>query len=382
MLAIVPALALLFAIGRGFGFQDLIERELINYFPGQTTALQTAFGFVDSYLHEASRGVFVGIGVVFLLWTLISLLSGVENAFNSIWQVPKGRTFWRKVSDYTTIFIILPILMVLMSGISLFMTTSLKSIFAPEMVQPIVSLLINSLGVVISWLFFTGTYFMIPNAKVKLRNALLAGITVGIGYQILQWLFVSGQLYVAKYNAIYGSFSFLPLFLIWIQLVWLITLIGAVICYSSQNINEFNFSDNIRNMSTEYRNLIALTVMTIVVKQFAGHKPALSLNEISQTYNIPINILTPEATRLNKVGMINYVMSADKKENSACIQPAIDISSLSVSDIISALNRAGDSSFIPNFDTRYSEIIKIYGQISEAITKEGKDVKLTSINIE
>lgn len=382
LLAVVPALALIFAIGRGFGFQDVLERELIHYFPAQATALETAFGFVDSYLQQTSGGVFLGVGIVFLLWTLISLLSSVENAFNHIWQIPKGRTFWRKVSDYTTIFIILPVMMIMASGISLFMTTSLKSIFAPSLVQPALPILFDGIGLIITWLFFAGTYILIPNSKIKFKNAILAGVIVGTAYQILQWLFVSGQMYVAKYNAIYGSFSFLPLFMIWIQLVWLITLIGAVICYSSQNINEFNFGDNIRNISIRYRRQISVVVMTIVAQRFAKRLPALSLSEISQTYNIPINIVTPTVNRLYSVGLISYVLSSDKKDDTTRVQPAVDVSVLSVTDILQALDRAGDSHFIPNFSARYNEVLKIYDQISDAMEREGKEIKLTSIDID
>ncbi|MDE6490837.1 MAG: YihY/virulence factor BrkB family protein, partial [Muribaculaceae bacterium] len=121
LLAIVPALALLFAIGRGFGFQNILTTQLFDYFPSQQKALETAFRFVDAYLAQASEGIFVGIGILFLLWTLISLVSSVEDAFNRIWGVKYGRSFWRKITDYTAIFLILPVLMICSSGLSIFM---------------------------------------------------------------------------------------------------------------------------------------------------------------------------------------------------------------------------------------------------------------------
>ena len=90
LLAIVPALALLFAICRGFGFQNLVESQLFSSFPAQSKALATALKFVDSYLAQSSEGIFVGIGIIFLLWTLISLISNVEDAFNKICGIPQG----------------------------------------------------------------------------------------------------------------------------------------------------------------------------------------------------------------------------------------------------------------------------------------------------
>ena len=217
LLAIVPALALLFAIGRGFGFQNMIESQIESYLPSQRVALQAAFGFVDSYLAQASEGLFVGVGIVFLLWTLISLLSSVEDSFNSIWQVPNGRSFWRKITDYLAIFIVLPVLMICSSGLTLLMSTSLSTFLPGDFAEPATALILDIVSILLTWAFFAGSYILIPNTKVKPLNALIAGIMVGTGFQVLQWLFVSGQLYVAKYNAIYGSFAALPLFLIWMQ---------------------------------------------------------------------------------------------------------------------------------------------------------------------
>ena len=109
-LAIVPALAMLFAICKGFGFQHIIQSQLFDYFPAQRNALEYMLGFVDQYLDQMKGGVFVGIGLCFLLWTLISLLSNIEKAFNDIWQVQGGRSFYRKVTDYTSMFLILPLI--------------------------------------------------------------------------------------------------------------------------------------------------------------------------------------------------------------------------------------------------------------------------------
>ncbi|WP_286528929.1 YhjD/YihY/BrkB family envelope integrity protein, partial [Duncaniella freteri] len=105
LLAIVPALALVFAIGRGFGFQNLLQTQLFHYFPSQHKALEMAFSFVDSCLAQASEGIFVGVGLVFLLWTIISLLDSVEETFNEVWGVTVDRSIFRKVTDYLAICI-------------------------------------------------------------------------------------------------------------------------------------------------------------------------------------------------------------------------------------------------------------------------------------
>ena len=112
VLAVVPALAMLFAIARGFGFQNLLQSELFRYFPAQRQALETALSYVDNYLAQASQGIFIGIGLIFLLWTLISLMSNVEDTFNHVWGVSTKRSLQRKFTDYTALFLLLPLLMI------------------------------------------------------------------------------------------------------------------------------------------------------------------------------------------------------------------------------------------------------------------------------
>ena len=111
LLAIVPILALLIAIAGGFGFEKIIESQILESFPAQRDTLSTAFQFVDNYLKFSRSGVVIGIGVVFLLWSVISLLSNIELTMNKIWQA-KERSLYHKVNDYTSLFIILPILMI------------------------------------------------------------------------------------------------------------------------------------------------------------------------------------------------------------------------------------------------------------------------------
>ncbi|MDE6428128.1 MAG: YihY/virulence factor BrkB family protein, partial [Muribaculaceae bacterium] len=277
ILALVPALALIFAIGRGFGFQNLLESQLFNYFPSQRQALETGIKFVDSYLAQASEGIFVGVGIVVLLWTLISLIGAVEDAFNQIWGVKHGRTIWRKITDYTAIFLILPVLMVCGSGLTAFMSSSVEN-YLPFM-TPVVSVALDLASVLLIWFFFTGVYMLIPNTKVKFKNAFPAGIMAGIAFQVLQWLFVSGQIYVSKYNAIYGGFAFLPLLLIWLQLVWLFTLSGALICYAAQSVTDYALESDVFGISFNYRTRIGLGILAVVNRRYQeGLKPLTAVD--------------------------------------------------------------------------------------------------------
>ena len=162
--------------------------------------------------------------------------------------------------------LILPVLMICGGGLNMFLSSTLQRLLDFSFMTPILSVIFELGSFVFTCLFFAATFIMIPNAKVKFQNALLAGLFTGIGFTVLQWLFVTGQLYVAKYNAIYGSFSFLPLFMLWMQLVWVIVMIGALLCYASQNIFQFTFSDKISNISHSYSDKVTLAIAQLLLR--------------------------------------------------------------------------------------------------------------------
>lgn len=366
VLAVVPALAMLFAIGRGFGFQNLLQKQLYNAFPSQHAMVAASLKFVDSYLSQASEGLFVGVGIIFLLWTMISLLGNVEDAFNIIWDVKSGRTLWRKVTDYLAIFLILPVLMIVAAGISITMSTTLHNLLPFGFLSPAVEFFLDLASYAITCLFFAGAYMLIPNTKVRFVNALLAGFIAGVSFLVLQWLFLSGQIYVAKYNAIYGSFSFLPLFLIWLYLVWLITLIGAILCYSSQNTFALSFIGQIDSISPAYRRKVTIVVMTIICRRFYDRKPPMNVTEMARTYALPARLVKDIATLLVNVRMLDYVTN-NAAEGEQPLQPAVPVETLTVGDVMGLIDNYGTSGFIPLFDKRFAPVNNIVDGIDSRL---------------
>lgn len=380
-LAIVPALALLLAIGRGFGFQSLLQDELFGIFPAQHKAISQALVFVYSYLNQSSEGIFVGVGVLFLLWTLISLLGSVESTFNLIWGVKSGRSFWRKITDYTAMLLILPVLMICASGITIFLSSTLQTFFEPEFMTPVISGLLEVLSWVFTWLFFTGVFIMIPATKVYFANAMAAGFFTGTAFLVLQWLFVSGQMYVTKYNAIYGSFSFLPLMLIWIQLTWMAVLCGALICYSSQSVFLYAFSTQVSEITPRYRRMVAYAVITLIVRRFtAGLKP-LSGAQITAATDIPPRLLSDIIDELTRAGLINRVVLDDKQEVYG-YQPAVDPDMLSLGMVRRSLDNLGRADFIPLFAERFGPVNDVLVKINQQTEQAADAILLSEIDVD
>ena len=374
VLAVVPALAMLFAIARGFGFQNLLQSELFRYFPAQRQALETALTYVDNYLAQASQGIFIGIGLIFLLWTLISLMSNVEDTFNHVWGVNTKRSLQRKFTDYTALFLLLPLLMVCSAGITIFMSDAVQRVFADNALSPLVHRLLAFTPTVISWIIFTAAYYMVPNTKVRFKGALFAGVLCGTLFQVVQWLFVSGQLYVSKYNAIYGSFAFLPLLLVWLQLSWLITLSGVVLTYAWQNFDSFAYRDKAEKISQSYSNRLAIAVLSQAVKRFKQKKGLLTRCGVIHDFDIPSQLADQLLGNLLQAGLLNQV-NRDNEEEIA-FQPAFDPDDFTVNDTANRLSQLGNSDFIPKADARFA---KIWSAIQDSQQQKTDDILLLDL---
>ena len=241
LLSIVPILAILFAIARGFGVSSMLEEGLRENMPGQSVTVETLMGWVNAYLDQTKNGIFIGIGIILLLWTVINLINNIEITFNRIWDIKKGRSIYRKVTDYFSMLLLLPLLIVVSSGLSIFMSTAIKGMENFAILAPILKFLVRLIPYVLTWFMFTGLYIFMPNTKVKFRHAFTSGIIAGTAYQAFQYLYIDSQIWVSKYNAIYGSFAAIPLFLLWLQISWTICLFGTELTYAGQNIRNFNF---------------------------------------------------------------------------------------------------------------------------------------------
>ena len=357
VLAVVPALAMIFAIARGFGFQNLMQNELFRYFPSQRQALETALTDVDNYLAHASQGIFIGIGLILLLWTLVSLMSNVEDTFNHIWGITVKRSIKRKFTDYTALFLLLPMLMLCSAGISIFMSDAVQHVFAGHALSPVAHRLLAFTPTVIAWIIFTSAYYLVPNTKVSFKGALFAGVLCGTMFQIVQWLFLTGQVYVSKYNAIYGSFAFLPLLLVWLQLSWLIALSGVVLTYAWQNFDRFSYNDKVKDISQAYANDMAIAVLAFAAKRFKQREAPLTADILINDYSIPGPLVKDVIERLQRAGLLTAINTGDA-EGVERYQPAYDPDDLTVNTALNALTAVGSSNFIVKADTCFAPVVE------------------------
>ena len=157
-----------------------MEHQFRNGFGGNIETTEAILSFVNSYLSQTKGGIFIGVGLVMLLWTVINLVSNIEITFNRIWEVKKARSMYRKITDYFSMFLLMPILIVVSGGLSLFMSTILKQMDDFVLLAPIMKFMIRLIPFVLTWLMFTGLYIFMPNTKVKFKHALIAAFWRGL----------------------------------------------------------------------------------------------------------------------------------------------------------------------------------------------------------
>ena len=342
LLSIIPILAILFAIARGFGFDSLVESQFRSGVASQQAEL--IISWINSYLEHAQSGIFIGVGLVVLLWTVLILTDTIERSFNAIWQVKRPRSVMRKITDYFSMILLLPILIVVSSGLGIFMSTYIKDMENYVVLAPIVKFLVRLIPYVLTWSMFTALFIFIPNTKVKFSHAWLPGIIAGSAFQAFQYFYINSQIWVSSYNAIYGSFAAIPMFLLWTQISWTICLLGAEMCYISQNLSSFNFGKETANISRRYHDFFCTIILSSICKRFAVGASAYTAEELSKEHKIPIRLTKKLLYELQDMKLI-LETSHDDKSDEIGYTPAIDINVLTVGMLLSRLDSTGSEAF-------------------------------------
>ena len=219
---------------------------------------------------------------------------------------------------------------------------------------------------------------MIWFQTVKFKGALFSGVLCGTLFQVVQWLFVTGQVYVSKYNAIYGSFAFLPLLLIWLQLSWLIALAGVVLTYAWQNFDSFAYRDKAKEMSQSYTNNLAIAVLTQAVKRFKSQNGLLTRSDIIRNYDIPGTLADRLLSNLQQAGLLNRVSQDNGDKEEYAFQPAFDPDDFTLNDTLKRLARIGKSDFIPKADTSFTKVWSAIKAIQD-IQQQANDMALLDL---
>ncbi len=381
LLSIVPVVAMAFGIAKGFGFEKVLERQMIEKLQGQEEVVERVIGFAQSLLENTQGGLIAGIGIIVLFWTVIKVLGNIESSFNDIWGIKKARSMGRKFTDYLSVVLICPILLIMASSVTVLITSQVTLIVERlSFLGPLADVILFSLRILpygVIWIVFTFIYIFMPNTKVHPKAALLAGIIAGTIYQVVQLLYITFQVGVSRYGAIYGSFAALPLFLIWLQLSWLIVLFGAEVSFAQQNVETYEFEPDSLKVSHSFKRLLSLSITHFCVKRFHEGQKAPTADEISHQLEIPIRLVRQILFELTESGILSEVNLNDPER--MAYQPARTIEDLTVSSVLDKLDQQGIDS-IPIVESKSLARLKEgLGQFREAIERSPANVTLKDL---
>jgi membrane protein len=345
ILSIVPVIALLFGIAKGFGFENILEQRLIEQAPDQDTLVPQLISFAQNLLDSTKGEVVAGIGIVVLFWTIINMIDSIEESFNYIWKIGRGRSISRKFSDYLSLMLLAPVLLIASGSITVFLDTKIAWLISvielPEFGVWLVvkALSLSPLALMIG--LFSFTFIFMPNHKINYRAGIIAGVVTGIMYYLLQGAYLSLQIGVSKYNAIYGSFAAIPLFIVWLQIGWMIILFGCEVAFFLQNYENYQNNNRFSDLSFSLKKVIALQITHLIVTNFLQLNNPLNATEIATKLVIPIAIIQPVLSILITSHIIVEFKNQD--EDDEVYQPAVDINILTIAYVINALEQCGQN---------------------------------------
>ena len=339
LFAIVPILALIFAVARGFGFENIVTGLIQKGLAEDNETLTSVMQFIDGYMQYVSSGAFIGIGLLFLLFSVYSLADGIETNLNSIWHVKQNRGMGRKITDYFSLILLIPIGIICLSGMSVLTSNILSRMEGFLLLGGFVQFLIIALPYLVAGFILTGFYMFMPNTKVKFSHAIIPGFIAGCLFTILQKLYFDGQLTLSSYNQIYGGFAALPLFLFWLNISWAIILFGCELAYVSQNNDNFNYFKEPDKISRRHEDFYCLMVMSCICKRFDQHLPALNRKELASELHIPIRYVISSLDMLVEAGLLETVLQSDERE--PAYVPSTDPTKITVVFVLSRINNTG-----------------------------------------
>lgn len=381
ILSVIPLIALAFGIAKGFGLQDELRAQIIMQFHNQEQVMAWILDFANNMLEEASGGWIAGVGIALLFYTVGQLLNYVETTINTIWRVDETRVWYRKMTDYLAIIIMVPIIFIASSSVTVLANTKLNDLLNQsemlEVLKPVVSFLVKLVPYILLCILATAAFLVMPNTRVKIRPAIVAGLITGVALQVLQILYVQSQMGISKLGTLYGSFAAIPLLMIWAQVTWVALLMGAQLSYYMQNITRYEFEFDVQTVSPKQKKRLSLLVMHCLTDDFIkGVKPRAP-EEISNDLSLPVRTVHECLDQLRDSELVTELW--DETEDRYVYQPATDINRMTLSFVLDKMESSGSIHKIVVNNTDYKKIDTALNRFDSMIASSETNILLRDI---
>lgn len=332
LMSIVPVLAVALGLARGFGFAKILEDVVRDQLTEQPDIAKYIIEFAYTLLEKTSSGVIAGIGLLVLLWSVYNILGNIEEALNAIWKIPNARSWQRKIIDYIAAIIICPLFFVVSSSLTIYLKTEFADVARWSAFLEYT--LIHLFPYVLTWLLFTFLYFFLPNRTIPFKYGMIGVIIGGTAYQLLQAFYITVQLKLSSYGAVYGSFAALPLFLIWLNLSWMIVLAGAELAYQLEIIAWEDAPRHSQYLQVETsQRVLALMVVYVIIRAFCEGKNPFTLHQLSNKFGASKKALDDVTNTFKKYRILTET-TFESDSDEIRYQPARDISTITLKTVV------------------------------------------------
>lgn len=344
ILSIVPVFAVLFGFAKGFGFETILEQQLTEALENQKEVLEQVIRYSQKLLEQSKGGLIAGVGILLLFWTFIGLIGSFEKSLNEIWQVKRSRSYVRRISDFLTIILCLPFLLIVTSSLTLFLTGEIvhKQEGFLLTISPYILFLLRLTPFFLSFAVFSFMYIVVPNTHVPVKAGLIAGFITSVIFHLVQWAYIYFQIGISSYGAVYGSFAAVPLFLIWLQISWLITLAGAELSYRIAYDLGLEQTPLPGSLSLTYQEAVAWVAYQNF-KNFSKEAGGLSLKELAKNYALPLSSLRDISERLVQN---NILIEAKSEKAPYVFVPSGHMDTITIKSLLDAANPGRRNYFI------------------------------------
>ena len=368
LFAFIPMMALIYAVARGFGFEELVSQQLTGSFLAEANIAPILLEWVERYLATARDGLFVGIGLVVLIWAVYAFFNMLENSFNSIWNVKKTRSFGRRMTNYVMTLLLVPILVVVTSGISIFLNSTEVLSSVLQSVEPLRKFMLRFIPFVATSAVFTWIFIAIPSTKVKFSSAIIPGVLMGFLYQVVQALSMYLVVLFTRMSIVYGAFSAIPLVLIWLNITCWLLLIGSALAFAIQNNDWFAYERDIETMSRRYKDYVMLYLLSVIVRRFEHGDTPQTAQEMALHHQLPIRLVSQLLTRLEDTNIVRRVYV--EQEEDETFVPAMDTRLITVEMVIGRISAQGTEEFLQHTPPEMQAFWQRYLQMCEANTSD------------
>jgi len=338
LLAIVPLLALTFALLKAFGVQNALEPLIFEKLNVGSQEIVTS---LLAYVQNTQVGRMGVFGLLFLLIAVVSLLSNIEDSFNHVWGVKGLRPLMRRFADYLSVLMVGPVLLIAAISMTSFLTSNqlVQRLLDMQVLGTLILTLFKFGPYLLMWIAFAILYVFMSNTRVEWSSAFAGGILGGTLWQLAQWSYVNFQVGVAKYNAIYGTMAALPIFMVWVYLSWNIVLLGLEFSYARQNLRAAGRDLRGTEVNRNSFEQVALTLLLLLAARFEKGEPPLGHEQLAYQLSLPPRLCVFILDKLEELGFLSEVCFGSN--NRRRYQLGRSAENLSLADILNGLDAQG-----------------------------------------